>query len=172
VIALAAALLLAGGTLPPLECPAGAARRGAAPPEGFEEWCEAKDPAGRPLRQGPARTWYDDGRPWTEASFREGLRDGPFVEWHRSGAKAREGAYAAGAKTGAWIVRGESGRVEEESAWRDGVPHGRYVSYWASGARRSEGRHCGGAQCGTWRTWDEAGREIGAVDYGEQRLTP
>jgi antitoxin component YwqK of YwqJK toxin-antitoxin module len=172
VIALAAALLLAGGILPPLACPAGAERRGGAPPEAFEEWCEAKDAAGRPVRHGPARTWYDDGRLWTEASFRDGLRDGPFVEWHRSGAKAREGAYAADAKVGAWVVSGESGGVEEESEWRDGAPHGRFVSYWPGGGKRTEGRHCLGAQCGTWRTWDASGREMGSVEYGEQRLAP
>jgi hypothetical protein len=114
VIALAAALLVAGA-LPALECPAGTERRGAAPPEGSEEWCEGKDAAGVPRRDGPARTFYEDGRVWIEESYRDGKLDGRFVEYHRSGAKAREGAYAVGRKTGAWTVRGETGRVEEES---------------------------------------------------------
>jgi antitoxin component YwqK of YwqJK toxin-antitoxin module len=172
VIAALAALLLLAAPAPPLECPSGTTRRGAAPPEAFEEWCEGKDALGRALRQGPARTWYDDGRPWTEERFRDGQRDGAFVEWHRNGARARDGAFSLGAKTGRWIVRGESGAVEEESEWRAGVPHGRFVSYWPGGARRAEGRHCGGAQCGTWRTYDASGKELGAVEYGEQRLAP
>ncbi len=172
MIALAAALVLAAGPAP-LACPAGAERRGAAPPDGLEEWCEAKDPAGGPpRREGPSRTWYDGGAPWVEATWRAGLRHGPFVEWHRNGAKAREGTFTDGRKSGRWTTWGESGRVEEEGDWRDGVPHGGFASFWPNGKLRTEGRYCGGAQCGRWRTFDEEGRELGAVDYGEQTLAP
>jgi len=159
-------------TSPPLDCPAGAERRGAAPPKGYEEYCEGKDPAGTPRREGPARIYYDDGRIWVEEAFRAGQRDGPFVEWHRNGAKAREGAFARGAKTGRWTVWWDSGQVEEESEWTAGVPDGRFVAFWSTGARRTEGRHCGGAQCGTWKTFDQAGKLLGSVDYGEQKLAP
>ena len=79
MIALALLLLLAAP--PPLACPKGAERRGAAPPEGFAEWCEGKDVAGRPRREGPSRTYYDDGGLWVEERWSEGERDGPFVEW-------------------------------------------------------------------------------------------
>jgi antitoxin component YwqK of YwqJK toxin-antitoxin module len=178
VSALLLALALAAGGAEPrqgaLACPAGSEHGGAAPPDGFEEWCE-KGVAGMPgakRREGPARVYYDDGRPWVEESFTSGQRDGPFVEWHRNGKKAREGRFSAGAKDGRWTVFGESGRVEEESEWRLGVPEGRFVSYWPSGARRTEGRHCGGAQCGKWTTYDEAGKLLGSVDYGEQARTP
>jgi antitoxin component YwqK of YwqJK toxin-antitoxin module len=170
VIPVLAALALA--TLPPLACPPGAERRGAAPPEGFEEWCEGKDPLGRARRHGPARTWYDDGALWTEEAFAEGLRDGPFLELHRNGERARAGAYARGDRTGRWVVYWTTGAVEEESEWRGGARHGRFVAYWPNGKPRTEGRHCGGAQCGTWRTFDEAGKVLGSVDYGEQSLAP
>lgn len=169
---IAAALALLFAALPPLACPPGTQRRGGAPPEAFEEWCEGKDPAGQPRREGPARTYYDDGGPWVEERFREGLRDGAFLERHRNGRKAREGAFRAGRKSGPWKVLFESGAPEEESEWRDGVPHGRFAAYWPRGPKRSEGRYCGGAQCGKWRTWDETGRLLGEADYGEQSLAP
>ncbi len=155
-----------------LSCPKGSERRGASPPDGFEVWCEGKDHAGGPLREGPARIYYDDGSLWVEEAFRSGRRDGAFVEWHRNGAKAREGTFVLGAKTGRWTLWRESGQVEEVSEWRDGVPHGQFTSFWPGGGRRTEGRHCGGAQCGTWKTFDEAGRLLGSVDYGEQSLGP
>jgi antitoxin component YwqK of YwqJK toxin-antitoxin module len=158
--------------LAPLACPAGAERKGGPPPELHEEWCEGKDPGGRPRREGPARTYYDDGGLWVEETFREGLRDGPFVERHRNGRTAREGTFAAGWKSGPWKVHFESGAPEEESEWREGVPHGRYVSYWRGGGKRTEGRHCGGVQCGTWRTWDEGGRLLGEMDHGEPSVRP
>jgi len=169
VIALLAALALAA---PPLVCPPGAERRGAVPPEGYEEWCEAKDPAGGPLREGPARIYYDDGGLWVEETYRQGWRDGPVVEWHRNGRKASEGSRARGEKSGRWTIWYASGAVEEESEWREGVRHGAFAASWPNGKKRTVGRHCGGAQCGTWKTFDESGRELGSVDYGEHRLTP
>jgi antitoxin component YwqK of YwqJK toxin-antitoxin module len=171
VIALAPVLALALGAAP-LACPTGTERRGAAPTDGYEEWCEGKDPYGRPRRHGPARTWYDDGALWTEETFREGDRDGPFVEYHRNGGKAREGTFARGRKTGRWAIFRESGQVEEVSGFRDGVADGPFTAYWPGGAVRTLGRHCGGAQCGRWRTFGEDGRELGSVEYGEQSSTP
>jgi antitoxin component YwqK of YwqJK toxin-antitoxin module len=168
IAALVAALLAAA----PLSCPPGTERRGAAPPDDFAEWCEGKDDAGQPRREGPSRTWYDDGALWTEQAFREGEPDGPFVERHRNGRKAREGTYARGRKVGRWSVWFESGGREEESTFRDGVPDGPFTAFWPNGAVRTEGRRCGGAQCGRWRTYDDAGRELGAVDYGEQSSRP
>ncbi len=172
MIAAAVALLLAAPTAP-LACPPGATRHGAAPPEAFEEWCEGKDPAGGPdRRDGPSRTYYDDGALWLEETWRAGQRHGAFVEWYRGGGKAREGAFTDGHKSGRWTTWWESGRVEEEADWLGGARHGRFASYWSTGKPRAEGRHCGGAQCGTWRTFDEAGREIGKIEYVEQTLVP
>jgi antitoxin component YwqK of YwqJK toxin-antitoxin module len=171
-LALALALLVEAAP-PPFACPPGTERRGAAPPEAFEEWCEGKDPAGGPpRREGPSRSYYDDGSLWIEATWRAGQRHGAFVEWHRGGARAREGTFTEGRRSGRWMTWWPSGQVEDQGEWKDGVPHGRFVSFWPTGKPRTEGRHCGGAQCGTWRTWDEAGRELGTVDYGEQTLVP
>ncbi len=157
---------------PPIACPPGTEPTGAAPPDGYEAHCAGKDAAGRSTREGPARTWYDDGAPWIEESFAAGLRDGRFVERHRNGQIAREGAYVAGRKVGTWRVYFESGVLEEESEWRDGVANGRFTAFWPGGAKRTEGRHCGGAQCGRWRTYDAAGSLLGEVEYGEQRAAP
>lgn len=165
------ALALALGAAP-LECPQGTERRGLPPPEGYEEWCEGKDPAGRARREGPARRYYDDGGLWVEERFRAGELDGPFVEYHRGGAKAREGEYARGAKTGRWTIWSPSGTREEEAEFKDGVPHGRFTAYWPGGEKKTEGRRCGGAQCGTWRSYDERGALLGSGEYGEPSLTP
>ena len=168
-VAVAAALALAAAGI---DCPPGAERRGLAPPEGSEEWCETKDEAGRPLRDGPARLHYDDGRLWMEERFVRGLRDGPSIELHRNGKKAREGTYRAGAKSGRWTIWYASGQLEEESEWRDGVPHGRFVAFWPTGAKKSEGRRCGGAPCGTWKSYDERGTLLGSAEYAEPSLAP
>ncbi len=167
------ALVLALAAPPhPLVCPPGTQRAGAQPMEGFDEWCEAPAPDGRPRREGPARTYYDDGSLWVEATYHEGLLDGPFVERYRGGRKARQGSYQAGARSGAWTFFYEDGTVEEESSWTKGVPDGPFADYWPSGKPRSVGRRCLGSQCGRWRSYDEAGRLIGSVEYGDQRAAP
>jgi antitoxin component YwqK of YwqJK toxin-antitoxin module len=169
VTALAAALALLFSAL---ECPPGAERRGAAPPEDFEEWCETKDEAGRALRHGPSRRYYDDGGLWLEERYERGEREGPSIELHRNGRKAREGTWAKGARTGRWTVWYASGAVEEEAEWRDGVPHGRFAAFWPTGGKKSEGRRCGGAPCGPWRSWDERGALLGTSEYAEPSLAP
>jgi antitoxin component YwqK of YwqJK toxin-antitoxin module len=169
VIALAGVFLLLAGAI---DCPPGAERRGEAPPDGHEQWCEVRDLHGKPRRHGPARTWYDDGTPWVEEGWRDGEREGPFLERYRNGRLAREGAYRAGRRHGRFTTWHENGNRAEEIGFRDGVPDGPFASFFESGRPRTEGRHCGGAQCGRWRTFDESGRELGAVDYGEQRPVP
>jgi antitoxin component YwqK of YwqJK toxin-antitoxin module len=171
VIAAAAVLALLS-VAEPLACPKGTERRGDAPPDGTEQWCEGKDAYRRAGREGPARTWYDDGGVWIDQGFKAGDPDGPFVERHRNGKTARAGTYAEGRKVGTWRIWFESGVLEEEAEWRSGSMHGRFAAYWPTGAQRTEGRYCGGAQCGRWRSFDTAGKQVGEVDYGEQRLVP
>jgi antitoxin component YwqK of YwqJK toxin-antitoxin module len=170
VTALLALLLLAGPG--PLACPAGATLAGAAPPDGFEDWCELRDELGRALRHGPQRTFYDDGAPSGLFSWTRGVSDGPFVEFHRNGRKAREGRTRDGLKEGLWQLWFEDGRLEEEVHYQDGQLDGPYRSYWVGGQRRVEGRYCHGVQCGRWISWGEDGRELGRIDHEEQRDRP
>ncbi len=166
------ALALALAAPPPVVCPAGAERHGAQPPEGFEEWCEARTPEGRARREGPARTYYDDGGVWTEASYHDGQLDGPFLERYRGGGKARQGVYQAGLRSGAWTFFYEDGTVAEESSFTRGVPDGPFADYWPNGKPRNVGRKCLGAQCGKWSSYDDSGRLTGSVEYGELRAAP
>ena len=168
---LAVALLLAAGAAP-LECPPGAERRGAPPPEDHAVWCELTGLDGSPLRHGPARTFYDDGTPWLEERYLDGQRDGHAVEYHRGGGKAREGSWVHGGKIGTWTIWFPDGTVEEESTWKDGVMNGPFLQRWPGGALRTTGRYCLGVQCGVWRSFDERGKEIGSIEYGEQRAEP
>jgi antitoxin component YwqK of YwqJK toxin-antitoxin module len=165
------ALLLAAG-FSPVRCPPGAAHRGGPPPDDALEWCEIQGEDGKPRREGPARTFYDDGTPWIEEHYRDGLRDGHYVEHHRGGGKAREGDWVKDRKVGTWTIWSPDGKVEEESTWKDGVLHGPFVSRWPTGALRSTGRFCRGVQCGVWITYDEQGKEIGRIEYEEQHAQP
>jgi len=170
IAGLAALLALAAGA--DLACPPGAVRAGKPPPDGFEEWCERPDDAGRPRRDGPARAWYDSGALRTESAWKDGKLHGPFVEYHRDGKRARQGSWRDGEQDGAWVYFYEDGRKEEEVELERGLRHGRFVAWWRNGRKRTEGRFCAGLQCGTWTTWGEDGAELGTIVYEEQRSRP
>lgn len=177
-VQLAALLLLATPTEPSrdelsrsFDCPAGTVRVGAAPPDGFETWCERPD-VPPPRREGPARSWYDDGGLAKASSWKAGHLDGPFLEWHRNGKLARAGEYRADAREGPWTIWLESGQREEECGYLHGERHGPFATFWPDGKRRVEGRYCHGLQCGEWTTWDAEGRELGKVTYAEIRGSP
>jgi antitoxin component YwqK of YwqJK toxin-antitoxin module len=141
--------------------------------EAFEEYCvELLAETGKPRREGPAVTYYDDGGVWVESRYHEGKLEGEYVEHHRGGRVARRGAYEAGLRVGTWRVFAEDGTLLEESRWVKGERHGAFTAYWPGGKPRTEGRHCHGAQCGAWRSYDEAGRLQGTVEYGELRDVP
>jgi hypothetical protein len=61
VIAGVALAALLAAELAPLACPPGTTRAGAPPPEDLAEWCGKPGLDGVPRREGPARSWYDDG---------------------------------------------------------------------------------------------------------------
>lgn len=153
-------------------CPAGAERVGAAPPEGFEAWCELPDEVPERRRHGPALTWYDDGGLARSATLDHGRLDGPFMEWHRNGKPAVAGRYRADLRDGTWTLWFESGQREEECAYERDLRNGPFAAWWPNGRPRTRGRHCRGLQCGTWTTWDEAGRALGTATYDEIRATP
>lgn len=156
----------------PFTCPEKTERRGATPPEGFEVWCETPGEVPERRREGPSRTWYDDGGLAKLASFKAGKLDGMFVEWHRNGKPARAGAFEGGERDGPWTVWYESGRGEESSGYLRGRQHGPLQTWWPSGKPKVRGQYCHGLQCGTWTTWDEQGRELGKMQYEEIRSTP
>ncbi len=156
----------------PLACPPGTEHLGAQPLEGFEEWCEVPGIDGRGKREGPARSYYDDGQVWIESGYHDGLLEGGYLELYRGGRKAREGAYREGLRTGPWVFFYEDGTVAEESSWTRGVLHGPFVDYWPNGKRRNVGRRCLGAQCGKWQSYDDSGRLIGSIELGELRSEP
>jgi antitoxin component YwqK of YwqJK toxin-antitoxin module len=175
VIARAAALLLAAPALAAagdLSCPPGASLLGAGPPGGSEVWCARPDVAGKPVRQGPSRAYYDDGSIRVEAIWKDGRLDGAFVEYHRGGVVAQRGAYRDGERQGPWVFNYASGTREEEIEFDRGRRNGRFTSYHPNGRKKTEGRFCFGLQCGRWTSWDESGSEIGSATYEEIRGNP
>ena len=59
-------------------------------------------------------SYYADGRPRAEVSYRDGLPHGPAVEWYPDGATAARGRYEEGERVGPWTFWREDGSVDPE----------------------------------------------------------
>jgi hypothetical protein len=101
------------------DCPAGAEREGAIPPDGFKEWCE-KTGRERGIKHGWHATFYPNGRPESAGEYRDGLRVGVWTRWYESGAK----------------------RVQAE--FKEGLQHGRLISWNERGVRLGEQHYADG----------------------------
>jgi hypothetical protein len=103
-----------------VSCEPGTKVRGAAPPEGHEQWCERIDSAG-PVRQG----WY--------------------IAWHPNAIKAVAGRYADGREEGVWMRWDDHGRPRVRAEFRAGVQDGLLLRWDELGVESQAVRYRGGA---------------------------
>ncbi|MCH1583253.1 MAG: hypothetical protein L7S63_09055 [Flavobacteriales bacterium] len=64
-------------------------------------------------REGVWNTYREDGLPWSQVSYAEGVKDGLFRTWHTSGNPHIEGQHTAGAPSGTWRFYGTDGQLVE-----------------------------------------------------------
>lgn len=65
-------------------------------------------------RGGVWKTYYEDGTPWSETSFKAGLTDGPTKTWYKNGKIRFTGFYTEGEKTGTWYWYDEKGNLNKK----------------------------------------------------------
>ena len=109
---------------PLFECPEGTRERGAAPPQGFERWCERPGP-------GP-----------------DGIRHGGYASWHLNARMHETGIYVDGEREGVWTRWNERARLQTQAEFRRGVQHGFQIDWDESGNRRRELRFAQGEPVG------------------------
>lgn len=109
---------------PWFECPDGTRQRGAAPPNGFERWCERSDPAAGKVRHGGYAKWRRNSRIHETGIFVDGRREGVWTRWN------------------------ERARVQTQAEFRGGLQHGFQVDWEASGQRIRQVRFARGEPVG------------------------
>lgn len=176
MIALVALALAAGPALPakdaaPLSCPPGTVKKGAPPPEAYDEYCEAKE-KDRTFREGPSRTWWDDGSLKETGYWRDGKRDGHFTLHHLNGRVAREGDYAADLMEGTWTWYFEDDTVELAVEYQHGLRHGRFRENFKDGKPRTVGQYAFDQQVGRWVTYDAEGAVVGEQRFEGNFVAP
>ncbi len=67
-------------------------------------------------RDGLWKSFYENGVPWSETTFAEGIRNGKTTTWYENGKKRYEGFYTNDVESGKWTYWKESG---EEADTKD-----------------------------------------------------
>jgi hypothetical protein len=153
-------------------CSGGTAVVEARPPAGREEWCERRGAAGRPIRQGPYRAWYPNGRLKIEGEFLDGEKSGRWTFWHGNGLwpgrgqKKEEGEYRQGREQGTWTRWYSLGPKRDEGNYRDGIRQGRWTFWHELGQKAREGDYRDGREAGVWLRWSKQGEPCAPEEHG------
>jgi len=140
------------------------------------------------------RTFWPDGRVWSEVHFVNGLPNGSCTTWHENGRTAREGQHLNGHRTGGGRVHSSDGRLLSEAAFLfgdahgesrgwypdgtpkfvgnyvSGRPSGAWVEYFANGRLSIRGNYQDGERDGDWLAWDTHGKAKGGAHYERGRF--
>jgi antitoxin component YwqK of YwqJK toxin-antitoxin module len=61
-------------------------------------------------REGLWKSWYEDGKQWSETTFKAGIKNGKTTTWYENGNKRYEGEYTNDEESGLWTYWDESGK--------------------------------------------------------------
>ncbi len=87
----------------------------------YREWSLSK---GR--RNGIARSFREDGKPWSLNTYRNDTLHGPYQTWHENGKLYIDGQYDEGRRSGVWRFYGPAGNlfrsVDFDASVNDSLP--------------------------------------------------
>jgi len=100
---------------PVLKCPEDTVEVGAPPPDGYDCYCQEKTETGAlGAKQGPYKSWYENGQLASEGGYQNGQRHGSWIFYHSNGQKRLEAGYNQGQKAGTWTHWSREGKKTKE----------------------------------------------------------
>jgi antitoxin component YwqK of YwqJK toxin-antitoxin module len=79
-------------------------------------------------REGLWKSFYEDGKIWSEGEYKDGLRDGITITYHPNGVKRFEGAFYKSKKSGIWKFWDDKGEFVKEMDFENLPPADSTVS--------------------------------------------
>jgi antitoxin component YwqK of YwqJK toxin-antitoxin module len=89
-------------------------------------------------RNGESWCYYEDGKPWSLNTFKDGVNDGPYKTWHENGQLYIQGQYASGKETGEWYTYYANGALNTRGFYDNGQKIGVWYSYNLEGTMKRE----------------------------------
>ena len=74
------------------------------------------------LREGLWKSFYENGSPWSETTFKEGKKDGPTTTWYENEKMRYYGYYTNDVESGKWKFWDENGKLVQEADYDHKVP--------------------------------------------------
>ena len=69
------------------------------------------------LRSGKWMSYFQDGTPWSEHHYVDGVKEGVYLVWWPNGERRIQGQFVKGQETGKWMFFDESGNVLKEETF-------------------------------------------------------
>ena len=88
--------------------------------------------------QGESWCYYEDGKPWSLNTFKNGLNDGPYKTWHENGQIYIQGQYEKGLKSGEWFTYFANGGLNTRGFYKNDEKVGIWNSYNLEGTMKRE----------------------------------
>jgi hypothetical protein len=111
----------AAGGIETADCPAGTEKFGKSPPDGFEQYCQAQDASGRPVREGWFMSWFGNGQLASQGQYKGDKKLGKWTYFYNTGKKRLEAEYLDDQKHGKWVYWDRGGEKNREVEYQNGV---------------------------------------------------
>jgi hypothetical protein len=158
------------GPPPPIACPETERLGGAAPPLGYEMWCQIVAATGQVTRQGPAIEWNADGTKKALGQYDYNKKHGYWQTWYPDGSLASQGSYEHGVPIGVWVEFHPGGGKKSEGSMSGGLANGQWTWWHPNGQIQTQGMMVDGQRDGKWIEYDEQGAPRVEREYRSGRL--
>ncbi len=122
------------------------------------------------LLTGPYKSWYDNGQPRIEYTYKDGRKNGLYKEWHENGQLQIEFTYKDGAKEGQYKIWHENGQLWNECTYKDGKLDGPYKKWYTNGQLWEGCSFKDDKQDGSSKEWYADGRLSEECTYKDGKL--
>jgi len=112
-------------------------------------------------RDGLWKSFYEDGTPWSETTFKDGIKNGKTTTWHPNGQKRYDGFYTNDTESGKWTFYDEKGNITQQGDYESG----KWIFYYENG-KISQKRD---DKSGKSTYYDENGKVIPEEDYDQKK---
>lgn len=87
---------------------------------------------------GESWCYYEDAKPWSLNTFKNGVNEGPYKTWHENGKLYIDGNYVNGKEEGEWLIYYDNGVLNTKGFYNNGEKVGLWLSYNREGIIKRE----------------------------------
>lgn len=114
------------------------------------QWIVKILPNGTEVEHGESLRWHENGQPWVQGDYIDGVREGLWLSWHLNGSNRGEGRLHRDRRVGTWTTWHDNGQKRSEAAYEVGLAHGKSTTWDKDGNVLKTGTYARNKKHGTW----------------------